>query len=372
MSAGYDFQICDNTLREGEQSPGVAFTPEEKMKIAELLDMIGVEVIEAGFPATSPEERRAIKNIVSMGLDADISGLCRAKEVDVDFAAECEIDWVSIFIATSDLHLRYKYRCSIQQAVDMAISALERAKEYGLKVRIAAEDATRSPRHNLELLYKNAEATGADMISVADTLGILTPFSAMELVKWVKSITSLPVAVHFHNDLGMATANTISAYECGAFQLHTSVNGIGERAGNAPLEEILVALRVVYDFERYQTEHLKKLSIMVEDFSGIMVARNKPVVGENVFTHESGIHVSAILENPETYEPFPPDLAGMKRKFVFGKHTGRNAIKKILRAKGVDIDDLTLEKVTKKVKELGERKIPVSAEDLIEIMKSVK
>ena len=151
----HEFQICDNTLREGEQSPGVAFTPDEKMKIAEYLDLIGVEVIEAGFPATSPEERRAIKKIVSMGLNADISGLCRAKEADVDFAAECELDWVSIFIATSDLHLRYKYRCTIDQAIEMVVSALERAKDYGLKVRVAAEDATRSPKENLEKLYRH-------------------------------------------------------------------------------------------------------------------------------------------------------------------------------------------------------------------------
>ncbi len=372
MSGKLKLQICDNTLREGEQSPGVAFTPEEKTRIAEMLDATGVDVIEAGFPATSSEERRAIRKITSLDLNADISGLCRAKDSDVDYAAECDLDWVSIFIATSDIHLRYKYGCSIQQAVDMAISALERAKEYGFRVRVAAEDATRSSRQNLELLYRSAEDAGADMISVADTLGILTPSASMELVRWVKNLTSLPVAVHFHNDLGMATANTLTAFESGALQLHTSVNGIGERAGNAPLEEILIALKLLYGVERYRTENLKQLSTLVEEYSGIRVAKNKPVVGENTFTHESGIHVSAILENTETYEPFPPEIAGMKRKFVFGKHTGRNAVRKILLARGVDIDDLTLEKVTMKVKELGEKKIPVSSDDLLEIVKKME
>ena len=209
------------------------------------------------------------------------------------------------------------------------------------------------------------------MKSCTDTLGVLTPFSAEELVRWVKSITSLPVAVHFHNDLGMATANTISAYEGGAYQLHTSVNGIGERAGNAALEEVIMVFRIVYGVERYDTQHLKKLSSLVEEYSGIRVAKNKPVVGENTFTHESGIHVSAILENPETYELFPPELVGMQRKFVFGKHTGRMAVKKILEKHGWSIDERKLEKLTARVKELGEKKIPLSSEDLLKILEEI-
>ncbi|HZD42961.1 MAG TPA: homocitrate synthase family protein, partial [Methanomicrobiales archaeon] len=298
----WNVEICDVTLRDGEQTPGVSFRREEKMDIASLLDQIGVEVIEAGFPSVSPYEAQCVKGIVGMGLSARTCCLARARKGDLEAAIDCDVDMVSIFIPTSELHVRHKFRRPREQVVDEALAMVEFAKDHGIDVRFAAEDASRTEIEFLKDMYRRGVEYGATYLSFADTVGCLTPLQVHRIFSDLSASTDGLLCAHCHNDMGLATANTISAAEGGAFQLHTTVNGIGERAGNAALEEVLVALRMVGGVDRYDLTHLKNISRMVEQYSGIPVPKNKAVVGEFAFTHESGIHIAAILEDPLTYE----------------------------------------------------------------------
>lgn len=372
--APLDIEICDVTLRDGEQTPGAAFTTEEKIALAQKLDEINIEVIEAGFPVVSNTEKQTIKTIANLGLNARVCCLARSKREDVDAALDCDVDLISVFIATSDIHLQYKYHSSYEVMKQTALETLEYAKSHGLTVRFAAEDATRTPISRLKSIFLAAEAAGADYVSIADTLGILTPSTTNYLVSEIKNtVKKSKLCIHCHDDLGMATANTITAAEAGAKQLHTTVNGIGERCGNASLEEVLLALCLEHRIDRYHLQHLVGLSRIVEECSGITVAKNKSVVGENAFAHESGIHVAAILEDPRTYEAYPPELIGAKRNFILGKHTGRKALLGILRHKGYH--DLTHDQLCELVdiiKEYRETKKELTADRIDELVKQVE
>ncbi|MDR2944965.1 MAG: homocitrate synthase family protein [Methanosarcinales archaeon] len=337
-----DIEICDVTLRDGEQTPGVAFSKEQKMSIARHLDEIGVDVIEAGFPVVSDAEKDVVKSIAGMGLDARICCLCRSTQKDVKTAIDCDVDFVSIFLAMSDLHLKYKYHKNLNEMLDAAMNAIEYAKDHGVGVRFAAEDATRTPIPRLIEAFKMAEERNADYVSIADTIGILNPTTAAYLTdKIYNSIDTkkTKICMHCHDDLGLAVANTLAAAEAGAFQLHTTVNGIGERAGNAALEEVLMNLRIQYDVDRYDLHSLVALSHEVRDASKLNVAINKSIVGQNAFSHESGIHVAAILENPRTYELFLPEMVGGKRNLIVGKHTGTKALAGIIKNIGYELDE---------------------------------
>ncbi|MDV0446130.1 2-isopropylmalate synthase [Methanimicrococcus sp. At1] len=337
-----DIEICDVTLRDGEQTPGVAFSKAQKMSIAQHLDDIGVEVIEAGFPVVSDAEKDVVKSIANMGLDARICCLCRSTQKDVETAIDCDVDFVSIFLAMSNLHLKYKYHKSLEEMLDVAMNAVEYAKDHGIGVRFAAEDATRTPIPRLIDAFKMAEERNADYVSIADTIGILNPTTATYLVDQIYNAIDTKktkICMHCHDDLGLAVANTLAAAEAGAFQIHTTVNGIGERAGNAALEEILMNLRVQYGIERYDLHNLVALSHEVRDASKIDVAINKSVVGQNAFSHESGIHVAAILENPRTYELFLPEMVGGKRNLIVGKHTGTKALAGIIKDIGYELEE---------------------------------
>lgn len=364
-----NIEICDVTLRDGEQTPGTAFTLEEKKNIAAELDKTGIEVIEAGFPVVSRAERKAVRAVAHMGLNAQICCLARSIIPDVDAAIDCDVDMVSIFIATSDIHLKYKYHKTCEQATQCAYDALEYAKDHGLIVRFAAEDATRTDINTLKRIYKEAEARHADYVSIADTVGILNPSTTYYLISEIKKEVKTDIGIHCHNDLGMATANTIAAAEAGAKQLHTTVNSLGERSGNASLEELLMSLLVLYDIDKYNTLGLMKLSKMVVEYSGVNVAKNKPVVGELAFAHESGIHVAAILEEPSTYELFSPEMVGTKRSLIIGKHTGTKALKGVVQTMGHDLDHDQLCKLLDKVKDCyqAKRGIPCNVlEDFVQ------
>ncbi len=367
-----NIEICDVTLRDGEQTPGVVFTREEKIAIAEKLDSIGVEVIEAGFPVVSPAEAAIVKEIAHLGLDARVCCLARSVAKDVDVALGCDVDFVSIFIATSELHLKYKYHKTFEEAESCALDVLDYAKDHGLTVRFAAEDATRTDVSVLKSIFKAAEEHGADYVSIADTVGILNPSTAFYLVKEVKKVVKTKVCIHCHNDLGMAVANTISGAEAGAFQLHTTVNGIGERCGNASLEELLMSLRVQYGIERYDVSQLMELSKLVEQYSGLPIPRTKPIVGANAFAHESGIHVAAVLENPMTYELFEPEMVGSKREFIIGKHTGSKALKGVVEKMGYNLTREQMCTLLDKVKKCSEAKRKVSCERLSEFIKELE
>ena len=367
-----DIEICDVTLRDGEQTPGVSFTCAEKLDIARKLDAIGVEVIEAGFPSVSENEKKCIKEITKAGLDARICCLSRAVRSDVDAAIECDVDLVSIFFATSDLHIKVKYNKSREEMLAQALEMVDYAKDHGMQVRFSAEDGSRTDISFLKDMFRQGYEHGAMYSSIADTVGCLTPLQTAEIVRDLKKDLKNKLCVHLHNDMGFATANAFTAAECGAFQLHTTVNGIGERAGNASLEELLVALRIKGGVDRYDLTHLTELSKMVSKYSGVPVSKTKAVVGENAFSHESGIHIAALLVDSATYEYFPPSMVGGEQKFVLGKHTGRKGLDHIVKTLGYQLTDAQMEKVLHDVKEKGEDKCAIAPELLREIVKNAK
>jgi len=359
-----DIEICDVTLRDGEQMPGVVFRPDEKLDIAMRLDEIGVEVIEAGFPVVSKAEKSAVREICNLDLDAKISALSRSVKADVDAALDCGVDMISVFIATSELHLKYKLHMSCPEAIRCALDTVEYAKDHGLIVRFSAEDATRTDFETLKKLYKKAEEYHADYISVADTVGIMNPRTTYYMISEIKKVVKIPICMHCHDDLGMALANTLAGAEAGAKQLHTTVNGIGERSGNTPLEEMLVTLKLHYGVDAYDLTRLKDLSKLVESYSGVSVARNKAVVGVNAFAHESGIHVAAVLEEPRTYELYSPEIVGAARHIIIGKHTGAKALKYITERMGYHLKEREVCELAEKVKMCSEFKRPINCEEL--------
>ncbi len=369
----WNVEICDVTLRDGEQTPGVAFSCTEKAEIARMLDTIGIEVIEAGFPSVSENEKMCVKTISNLGLDARICCLARAKESDLNDAIDADVDMVSIFIATSDLHMRIKFKNRTrEQVLESTLPLIDYAHDHGLRVRFAAEDASRTDPAFLRQVYTRASEHGADLLSFADTVGCLTPLQMFRIMTDLVSTVNRPVCAHCHNDMGCAVANTITAAEAGAFQLHTTVNGIGERSGNAALEEVLVALRMTGGVDRYDLSHLMHLSKVVEQYSGIRLPRNKPVVGELAFSHESGIHIAAILEDPHTYESFPPDLVGGERKFILGKHTGKKALEHVVASLGCELTGPQICKVLERVKKHSEEKCTITPEVLKMLIKKTR
>lgn len=365
-------EICDVTLRDGEQTPGVSFTCEEKAAIAVLLDRIGIEVIEAGFPAVSTYEKACVRAVTALSLDARICCLARAKQADVDAAIETDVDMVSIFFATSDLHILHKYGRPRDDVLAEALEVVDYARDHGLAVRFAAEDASRTDPAFLEEMYRTGGEHGAALVSFADTVGCLTPLEIHRTMGRLVEISPVPLCAHCHNDMGMATANTIAAAEAGAFQLHTTVNGIGERAGNARLEEVLVALRMKGGVDRYDLTLLPELSALVARCSEIPVGKTHPIVGEHAFAHESGIHIAAMLKDPDCYEYVHPAMVGAERHFVLGKHTGRKALEHVVCSLGYTLDADQIGSVLALVKERSEQKCSVTPEVLVELIRLVR
>jgi methanogen homocitrate synthase len=367
-----NIEICDVTLRDGEQTPGVSFSCKEKVEIATRLDEIGIEVIEAGFPAVSENEKTCVKTIANLGLDARICGFSRAREPDIQTAIDCGVDMVSIFIPTSELHVRLKFKKPREQVLEDSLKMIDFARDHGVQVRFAAEDASRTDLPFLKEVYRKAAEHGAVLLSFADTVGCLLPSDMNRIMTDLVASVDRPFCAHCHNDMGCAVANTITAAEAGAFQLHTTVNGIGERAGNASLEELLVALRMKKGIDRYDLSKLTDLSHTVEKFSGVALPRNKPVTGELAFSHESGIHIAAILEDPATYEYFPPELVGGERHFILGKHTGKKALEHVVSSLGCDLSEKQICRVLDLVKDHSEHKCNITPEVLRKLIKKVQ
>ena len=358
--------IFDTTMRDGEQTPGVSFTVNEKKIIAEQLAKLGVDVIEAGMPLVSKGEEKAIREIVKLGLDTEICALARANLKEVDLAIDCGVDRVHVFIATSDLHLKEKLKMTREQALNNAVEAVMYVKEHGLKVEFSAEDATRSDLNFLKEIYESVDRAGIDVINIPDTVGCTTPrayaYLTKQLMDIVKSDTI--ISVHTHDDFGLAVSNSLAAVEMGAKQIHVTVNGIGERAGNASLEEVVMSLVALYGIKtRIKTEHIFETSKLIENLSGIKISPNQPIVGENAFRHESGIHAHAVLVDPRTYEPITPEVIGIKRSeqdithssIVIGKHTGRHSLKAKLDSYGYIYSNEQLEEIIKRIKKLGDK-----------------
>lgn len=368
----WNVEICDVTLRDGEQTPGVSFSCNEKLEIAGMLDAIGIDVIEAGFPAVSPNEKNCVTAISNAGLDARICCLARARKPDVDAAIESGVDMVSIFIATSDLHVRLKYKKPREQVLKDALALVDYAHDHGVQVRFAAEDASRTDVAFLKEMYRRGAEHGAALLSFADTVGCLIPSEMSTIMTDLVHSSDRPLCVHCHNDMGCAVANTITAAEAGAYQLHTTVNGIGERSGNASLEEVLVILRMKAGIDRYDLSHLNEISRIVERYSGVTRPRNKPVVGELAFSHESGIHIAAILDDPNTYEYFPPEMVGGERRFILGKHTGKKALEHVVASLGCNLSEQQICRVLDLVKEHSEQKCNITPEVLKSLIRKVR
>jgi len=361
-------RIFDTTLRDGEQTPGVSVDSEHKINIAIRLDELGVDAIEAGFPIVSEGERKAIKTIAKQGLKAEICGLARSVQTDIDAALSCDLKYIHTFIATSDIHMKYKLHMNQDQVLEHAIWAVDYAKKHGIQVEFSAEDATRSDRNFLLKVFKAVEEVGADRIDIPDTVGYATPLYISNLVKEVSENISLPISMHCHDDFGQAVANSLAGINSGAKCAHVTVNGIGERAGNASLEEFVMSLHCLYNKKtNIQTQLLFETSKFVSNTMGIIVQPNKAIIGENAFGHESGIHTHGIINNPLTYEPISPELVGRKRWLQAGKHAGAHGIKAMLSEFGISPNDQQLHKIVEEQKNIADKGKSITTGELLSI-----
>ncbi len=373
---GFSFtevKMNDTTLRDGEQTPGVVFSDEEKVKIARMLDEVGVQQIEAGTPAMSDGEANAVKAIVKEGLNASIMGWSRPVKEDIDSVIGTGADAIAISIATSDIHLQYKLKMTREEVLERAISMVEYAKSHGLYISLNSEDATRTNLAFLKEFAKKGKEAGANRLRVCDTLGVLIPASSRFLTKRIIDEVKIPIEIHTHNDYGLAVANALAAFEAGAEWASTTVNGLGERAGNSSLEGIIMSLIKLYNIELpFKIDKIYSLSRFVEEASGIPVALTRSIVGRHMFTHESGIHVDGVLKYPYTYESFMPDEIGASRRIIIGKHSGKHAVWDKLKELGIEVDKRKLLEIVAVIKESAEsRKSSITDEELIQIANEI-
>jgi 2-isopropylmalate synthase len=364
--------VFDTTLRDGEQTPGVTFTIEEKISIARQLDKLGVDIIEAGFPITSKGEAEAVRRIGSLELDAQICALARPTNEDIDMALSCGVDYLHIFIATSDIHLEHKLKMTRDEVESQSVKSIEYAKEHGVTVEFSPEDATRTEIGYLKKVCSSISEAGVDKINIPDTVGVMRPSLTFEFIKDIKSVVNVPLSIHCHNDFGLATANSLAAIEAGAEQVHVCINGLGERAGNASLEEVVIGLIAQYGVKTgVDTTQITETSEILQRMTGIYLPPMTPIIGDNAFTHEAGIHVHGILGHPGTYEPLTPEIVGRRRRFVAGKHTGRHAIDAMLDEMGLypNLDQLKL--ISTEVKKLGDTGKKMTDADLYAIATNI-
>ncbi|MBR2665890.1 2-isopropylmalate synthase [Methanobrevibacter sp.] len=360
-----NIKVLDTTLRDGEQTPGVSLTSLEKLRIATKLDEIGVEYIEAGSAITSEGERESIKDITSQGFGAEILSFSRPLTVDIDYCLDCDVDGVNLVVPTSELHIHDKLNISCDELIDLSNDAVDYCKDHGLVVELSAEDASRSNVDFLRKVYSNAIDHGADRICVCDTVGILTPDSSLDLFSKLNDF-SVPIACHCHNDFGLAVANTLAALKGGASEIHTTINGIGERAGNTSFEECVVSInRLLPQFStNVKIDQIYDISKLVARSTGVYIQPNKAIVGENAFAHESGIHSDGVIKNSATYEAITPELVGRKRKFIIGKHMGTHGLDNRLKELGLNVDDIQLKQICDDIKELADKGKTVTDVDL--------
>ena len=345
--------ISDTTLRDGEQAPGVAFNQQYRMAIAQALDDVGVDEIEIGFAASGPEHRRAMESVVKLGLKARLRSMARPVREDILAASDVGVSAVCIVLGFSQLHLQHKLRISFDVALECIVSATILAKEQGLQVTVALEDATRTSDRRVKQIVKSVSEVGADQISLADTVGIGTPKLIRQKVRVAKQSTNIPIGLHCHDDFGLAIINSLTGIEAGGEFISSTFNRIGERAGNASTECCVCALELLYGYKtNLRLSRLSEVAQMVSRYSGIGIPPNAPIVGSNAFRHESGIHVSAMLRDPRCYEAFDPSLFGAKRQFVLGKTSGRAGLRHFAAAEGVDLPDDLCDIILHRVKEM--------------------
>ena len=376
----------DTTLRDGEQTPGISFTFKEKVSIAQSLNDLGIDVIEAGFPVISQGDFEACKEIAKLGLDSEVIGLARIKKIDIDKVIEADMDSIHLFIATSDLHLREKLKMTREDVIDNIKDLVTYAKEHYSTVEFSAEDATRSDLDFLIKVNQVAIESGATRINIPDTVGTTSPTAFGYIVR--KNYEALPknvrIAVHCHNDFGLAVANTVAGFENGASEAQTTILGLGERAGNASFEETTMSLYALYQIPMHINIRLIfPTAKIVESLCGgkVIIGRLKPLIGQNAFAHESGIHAHAMIQHARSYEPITPELIGIRRSdnvqeiiqqsIKLGKHTGGHALKAKLEDMGIHTTEEQFSNIMEHVKTFGDKGHEVSEEDFYAIVKDV-
>lgn len=377
MAGSNRIYIFDTTLRDGEQSPGVSLNADEKLEIARQLTRLGVDVIEAGFPIASPGDFAAVKKIADNIKGSAVAGLCRANYKDIDRTWEAvkgaEAPRIHTFIATSDIHLKYKLNKTREQVLEQAVEAVKYAKKYCSDVEFSAEDASRSDLDYLALVVEKVIEAGATVVNLPDTVGYAVPdefgFFIRSICERVPNIDKAIISIHCHNDLGLAVANSMAGIMNGARQVECTINGIGERAGNAALEEIVMNLytrRSFYNKDiNINYQEIYRTSRLVSTLTGMAVQPNKAIVGQNAFSHESGIHQDGVLKERSTYEIMSPELVGVKSSsLVLGKHSGRHAFKERLKELGYDLTEEELNKAFVKFKDIADKKKEINDDDL--------
>ena len=364
-------QIWEETLRDGEQTPGVAYTPEEKVEIARLLDEIRVPIMDVGIPVVSKEEARGVRAIANAGLDATIMAAARTVRKDVEACIECDVDEIALFTAGSDLHIRHKLGMTREQVKEVAVRETEYAVAHGVAVSFVTEDTFRADLDFVADLYNACTAAGAHRAVICDTVGVMTPPG----IRWFfeqlrKRLTSKELSFHGHNDFGLAVANSLAAVEEGVQVPHTCVNGLGERSGNASFEELVLALEALYGYDTgIDVSRLYELSRLVERLSGIPIGVAKPLVGHNAFAHESGIHAHGVIKHTATYEPIQPEKIGRQRTFVFGKHTGSQAVAERLRAQGSEATQDQVLRLVSLIKDFAEARSKKDQQEFVELFR---
>ena len=377
-------EIFDTTLRDGEQAPGFSMNVTGKLRMARQLERLGVDVIEAGFPIASEGDRKAVRAIAEEIKSATVAALARTCKPDIDCALQalkhaCR-PRLHVFIATSDLHLRYKLRKSRQQVLAAAVEAVRYARGYCEEVEFSAEDASRTDRQYLCDVFAAVVEAGATILNIPDTVGYSTPGEFASLFRFVREhlpdLDSVKLSAHCHNDLGLAVANSLAAIQTGARQVECTINGVGERAGNAALEEIVMALRVrqnLFGVEtNIRTKNIYATSQLLSEITGVAVQPNKAITGQNAFAHEAGIHQDGIIKSPLTYEIMTPESVGVAaRSLVFGKHSGRHGLEVRLRELGLQLSSEELEECYQAAIRLADRKKYLSNRDLLATFQEV-
>lgn len=336
---GKKIYIVDTTLRDGEQTAGVVFANAEKVAIAEMLSELGVDQLEVGIPTMGGDEKRAIKNIANRNLKSSIMAWNRAVISDIEESIDCGVDAVAISISVSDIHIKHKLKTSREWVLENMVKSVEFAKKNGLYVSVNGEDASRADKDFLVQFMNTAKKAGADRFRYCDTVGIMEPFRLKKDIEYLYKNTRFDIEMHTHNDFGMATANALAGTKAGANHIGVTVNGLGERAGNAALEEVIMAFKILLCHDtNFDTKMFREVSEYVSRAAGRELPPWKAIVGDNMFAHESGIHADGAIKNPKNYEAFDPKVVGLERQIVIGKHSGKSAIINKFKEYGIELN----------------------------------
>jgi len=365
---GRKIKVFDTTLRDGEQMPGVIFTPEQKIELACIFSDFGIDIIDL-MPVVSETEKKAVKKIAGMGLEAEISASCRLVKEDIETALDCDVGRITLFSPLSDLHLEHKLKINRETNLNRALAMVDYAKSHGLAVDFAGEDSTRADEGYL-IHFINQMSGKIGIFFAADTLGCLTPIATYELVKKIKENCTCELGLHGHNDFATATASAVAGLSAGADVFSGTFCGIGERAGNAPIEEVCLALKFLYGIDLgVKYEKMTEICGLVSKYSGVAIHPHKPIVGANAFTHESGIHVDGMIKHPRTYQNIDAELVGQRTRFLFGKHSGKSALRHALKKHNIEAEETRLDEMLNEVKTASEnKKQPLTEEEALEIL----